>query len=100
MFDPVYIYVPVKNQIIRIAEGTGDNLSDEDMDAGFVDYIYYDQFNLEVSIPEVDGGMVLLTEPFQTEFSDTKEAIPYVLDMAYGDDSISYIVLEREYENI
>lgn len=94
MFDPVYIFVPLKKQIIRIAEGTGDNLSDEDMDAGYVDYIYYDTHNLEVAIPEMDGGMIMLTEPFQEKFTSTKEAIPSVLNMAYGDDTLSYIVLE------
>lgn len=94
MFSPVYIYVPAKNQIMRVAEGTGDNLSDEDIEAGYVDYIYYDQHNLEVCIPEVDGGMILLTELFQEKFKSTKDAIPSVFDMAYGDESLPYIVLE------
>ena len=94
MFNPVYIYIPSKKQIIRIAEGTGDNLLDEDIKAGYVDYIYYDQHNLEVAIPEVDGGMVMLTELFQEKFTCTKDAIPSVLDMAYGDSSIPYILLD------
>jgi hypothetical protein len=94
MFDPVYIFVPSKKQIIRIAEGMGDNLSDEDIENGYVDYIYYDQHNLEVALPEMDGGMIMLTELFQEKFSSTKEAIPHVLDMAYGDETIPFIVLE------
>lgn len=95
MFSPVYIYVPAKNQIVRIAEGTGDNLLDEDIEAGYVDYIYYDQYNLEVCIPEVDGGQIMLTKLFQEQFTCTKDAIPSVLDMAYGDESLPYIVLEK-----
>ena len=59
-FGALFLYVPEMRQIIRIAEGTGDNLLEEDMDAGYVDYIYYDQ---------------------------------YMLDMAYGTDAISYIIL-------
>lgn len=42
MFDEIYIYVPSKKQIIRISEGSGDNLTDDDLDQGCVDYIYYD----------------------------------------------------------
>ena len=95
MFDPVYIFVPSKNQIVRIAEGTGDNLLDEDIDAGYVDYIYYDLYNVEMAIPEVDGGMIMLKELFQEKFTCTKDAIPSVLDMAYSDETLNYIVLER-----
>lgn len=94
MYESVYIYVPGKKQIIRISEGTGDNLLTEDIEAGYVDYIYYEQHNLDVDFPEVDGGMVMLTELFQEKFKSTKEAIPQVLDMAYGSDSLPYIVLE------
>ena len=42
MFDEIYIYVPSKKQIIRIAEGSGDNLTDDDLGQGYVDYIYYE----------------------------------------------------------
>jgi hypothetical protein len=94
MYDSIYIFVPLKKQIIRIAEGSGDNLTDEDIENGYVDYIYYDQHNLEVAIPEVDGGMIMLTELFREQFTSTKDAIPKVLDMAYGDTSLPYIVLE------
>lgn len=94
MFNDVYIYVPETEQIVKIAEGTGDNLLDEDIDAGYVDYIYYDTYVMEDSIRESDGGMVLLTELFREKFKSTKDAIPSVLDMAYGNDSLSYIVLK------
>ena len=94
MFEPVYIFVPSERQIIRIAEGTGDNLLDEDIEMGYVDYIYYDRHNLEVAIPEMDGGQIMLTELFCEKFTCTKDCIPSVLDMAYGDETIPYIVLE------
>lgn len=94
MFDDVYIYVPGKQQIIKISEGSGDNLTDEDEVAGYVDYIYYEQYSRESGIPEVDGGMVMLTELFQDKYNSTKDCIPAVLDMAYGDESIEYIVLD------
>lgn len=94
MFDSIYIYVPEMKQIIKISEGTGDNLLDEDIEDGYVDYIYYDTYVMEGGIQESDGGMVMLTELFRDKFKSTKDAIPHVLDMAYGADSIPYIVLE------
>ena len=94
MFDEIYIYVPGKQQIIRIAEGSGDNLTDEDMACGYIDYIYYDCYSRELNFPEVDGGMVMLTQLFQEKFKSTVEAIPSVLDMAFGDETIEYILLD------
>lgn len=94
MFGPVYIYVPAMKQIVRIAEGSGDNLLDEDIEAGYVDYIYYDQYALEAALPERDGGQIMLTERFQEKFTCTKDAIPAVLEMAFGDETMAYIVLE------
>jgi hypothetical protein len=95
MFDTIYIYVPTFNQIVRISEGTGDNLLDEDIEAGYVDYIYYEQYSVETDFPEVDGGMVMLKELFRKQFNSTKDCIPNVLDMAYGNDEIDYILLDK-----
>lgn len=93
MFDDVYIYVPSEQQIIRIAEGSGDNLTDEDMDAGYVDYIYYEQYSREAGFPEVDGGMIMLTELFQEKYDSTAECVSAVLDMAFGDVTMDYVIL-------
>lgn len=95
MFDTIYIYVPTFNQIVRISEGTGDNLLDEDIEAGYADYIYYEQCSVETDFPEVDGGMVMLKELFRKQFNSTKDCIPNVLDMAYGNDEIDYILLDK-----
>ena len=94
MYDELYIYIPAFKQIIRIAEGTGDNLDDDDLDAGYVDYIYYDTYEMEGGIRELDGGMVMLKEPFQEKFTSTSDAIPYVLDMAYCNDTLEFEVLK------
>lgn len=94
MFEDIYIYVPGEQQIIKISEGCGDNLTDDDMECGYVDYIYYETHSREPGLPEVDGGMIMLTELFQEKFKSTAEAIPAVLDMAYGDETIEYIVLD------
>ena len=93
-YNDIFIYVKTKKQIIRIDEGSGDNLTDNDIAQGYVDYIYYEVYNVQQDLPEVDGGMIMLTEWFQEKFESTKEAIPAVLDMAYGDESIEYIMLD------
>ena len=93
-FKDIFIYVEAMRQIIRIGEGSGDNLTNDDINQGYVDYIYYDTYNVQQDLPEVDGGTIMLTEWFQEKFESTKEAIPAVLDMAYGNESIKYIVLD------
>lgn len=93
-FIDIFIYVQTKRQIVRIDEGSGDNLTDDDIAHGYVDYIYYEVYNVQQDFPETDGGMIMLKEPFQEKFKSTKDAIPAVLDMAYGDESIGYIVLD------
>lgn len=94
MFDTIYIYVPGEQQILKISEGTGDNLLEEDSAEGYVDYIYYEQYSREYGFPEVDGGMVMLTELFRDKYKSTKECIPAVLDMAFNDENMEYIVLD------
>ena len=93
-FNDIFIYVQAMKQIIRIAEGSGDNLTDDDISQGYIDYIYYDVYNVQQDLPEVDGGMIMLTELFQEKFKFVKDAIPAVLDMVYGDESIKYVVLD------
>lgn len=93
MFDTIYIYVPEVRQIIKISEGSGDNLNEEDMEAGYVDYIYYEQYVMDPLMRETDGGMIMLTELFQEHYDSTADAIPDVLDMAYNDNKLGFIVL-------
>lgn len=61
--------------IYRIAEGTGDNLLQEDIDEGYVDYIYYDYYASFEDIKDdcaYDGGIIytmkLCREMSQEEF--------------------------------
>lgn len=37
----------------------------------------------------------MLKEPFRKQFNSTKDCIPNVLDMAYGNDKIDYVLLDR-----
>lgn len=94
MFEDIYVYVPSARQIIRIAEGNGMNLLDDDIAKGYVDYIYYDVHELDVELPEIDGGQVMLTESFHDKYKSMKDCIPDVFDLAYGVNNIPYIVLD------
>ena len=94
MYDTIYIYIPAFKQIIKISEGSGDNLLEEDLKAGYVDYIYYDTYEMLGGIRELDGGMIMLKEPFQEKFTCTADAIPDVLDMAYNNDLLEFVILK------
>lgn len=93
MYDSIFIYIPSVRQIVKIAEGSGDSLDENDYEQGYVDYIYYEQYAVKDGFPDVDGGIVLLTELFRDKFKSTKEAIPSVLDMTYGNENLGYIIL-------
>ena len=75
---------PGARQIVRIAEGTGDNLLEEDANAGYVDYIYYEQYELSQDMPEVDGGQVMLEKMVRDQYRCMADSIQDVLSMAYG----------------
>lgn len=93
-YDDLFVFVPEMKQIIRIAEGSGDNLLPEDIEAGYVDYIYYDQHDLGVDMPDVDGGQILLEEMFRDKYRCTADCIQDVLNMAYGSPLVSCTILE------
>lgn len=74
-------------------EGTGDNLFEEDIEEGYIDYIYYDIYSLkkfhksgkslEDFVDEAepfDGGLVLLKEKYST--LTNKDIMSRVEDMA------------------
>lgn len=55
--------------------------------------IYYDQHELSIDMPVVEGGQVLLKGMYRNLFRCTADCIPRVLDMAYGSDALSYVIL-------
>ena len=65
----------------NITEGTGDNLTQEDIDNGYVDYIYYDYYDSLDAIQfqdAHDGGMILLKKLYQNH--SLEEIIQQVQD--------------------
>lgn len=57
-----------RGYIYHITEGTGDNLLFEDVEDGYVDYIYYSYYKNMNDVnndDEYDGGMILLKKYYQ-----------------------------------
>lgn len=95
-YDDIYIYVPVPNEngyIIYISEGSGNNLLEEDIKEGYIDYIYYQIYMLDNGICEDDGGDILLTELFRDKYSCTADCIPDVLEFTHGTKLINCQIL-------
>ena len=92
-YADLFIFVSEMKQIIRITEGNGSNLLEEDIENGYVDYIYYDQYGLDNGMPEVDGGQVLLKEMLRDKYQCIADCIQDVLDMAYGTNLIDCSIL-------
>ena len=92
-YGELFVYVPEMRQIIYIAEGTGDNLLREDVKEGYVDYIYYERYDLEQFMPESDGGQIMLKELLRDKYRCLADCIPSVLDMAYGCSTVDCMIL-------
>lgn len=95
-YDDVCIFIPQRMQIVRISMGCSIGLSEEDEDQGYVDYIYYQQYDVECELTEDDGGEILLKEDFNEKYGCTADAIPDVIDEVYGDPSLKYMILSQE----
>ena len=76
------IFVKDYEKIIRISEGDGFNLTTEDIDEGYVDYLYYDVFDAQDLQNVEDGGLVLTEKPIKDEFNSIGEVLERVLNMA------------------
>lgn len=80
---------------VKINEGNGDNLLDEDEAEGYVDYIMldfieYDGYDFE----ETDGAQVMLTEMYQEKFEDVTEVVQYLIDCDWIPD-VEYVYLMK-----
>ena len=92
---PVNLYIPSKNQLVCIKEGSGDNLSYADRYEGYIDYIYYTQYDLGEDPEEVDGGIILRKEFLADTHDSLEEVIDDVIDMAYSSD-VDYVILKPD----
>ena len=72
--------------LIKILEGDGSNLSQEDEENGYVDYIMIDGND--------DGGMVLLPQLYQEKFHSDDDVIQFCIEVGFIPKA-DYIVIER-----
>lgn len=92
--DVIHLYIPEKNLLLSFEQGTGDNLLPEDEASGFNDYLnWYTKSLDQVEPEEDDGGMVLFNHDTNNFNEDMLSAIPYVLDEAFDDPTIRFILL-------
>lgn len=96
MFDDLFLYIPDLNEILEIQEGSGDNLCSEDYEAGIVDYMNY--YIYDTSLREKDGGMLMTKEYVQEKYKSLADAIPDILDYAYGRSDIRYVIADSAEE--
>lgn len=98
MISEVLIYLPGSEEYIRISEGDGFNLLEENEEKGYIDYIYYgicDSIEAARNYDDSDGGMILLTEYYQDKFTSIEQVIHEVLDFVYISGNIEYIIMEE-----
>lgn len=65
---------------IRINEGSGDNLTEEDIKEGYKDYIMLDFIDYDgYDFNEFDGGQIMLNALYQDMFEDEQEVVNYLI---------------------
>ena len=69
MFNAILTWVKNEKVFLKVQSGTGDNLQDEEVQKGFVDYCLWSTFKPEcididgeLDMECLDGGMVLFKE--------------------------------------
>lgn len=96
-FDSLWLFIPEKGELLFMQEGSGDNLTSEDDEKGLRDYIDYSTFVLDDGdVNESDGGMLMFSYLVQEHYRCLADAIPDILDFAYGDMFLDAHILKKE----
>ena len=91
--NELYAHVPETKQLIYICEGTGDNLTKEDLAEGYVDYLNYSTYDLESGINEADSGMLLLRQPASEKYPNFSDCLSDILDDLYDNPNMKTMLL-------
>lgn len=98
-FNDILAFFPNKGIIIRVAEGTGDNLLDEDIKEGYVDYVMYEIFDVNdffemEQVDSCDAGMIMYKELVREKFANLKQCLlSDVIKDAYGEVDKEVVIL-------
>ena len=74
-----------EEKLIRICEGDGCNLSTEDIEAGYTDYLYYDVWDLQDLDEIEDGGMLLCKGTVYEDYESLNAMLYAVFEMIFGE---------------
>ena len=96
--EEIIVYEPSTKNIIIIGDG---NITNEDMENGYEDSIYYDIYKqsyilllLEAINKPIDTGKILYKENLRDKYNGLSETVKDVLHDIYNDsDNRSYIIL-------
>ncbi len=106
---PIYIFITDKNHIVKIEEGSGEQLLSEDRAEGYIDYINIDSYILDDDknpedidleyiddeLDEFDGGIMMLKTYFSDTYTSEEDLISAVLEYQYDDANIEYRILKN-----
>lgn len=96
-FDNLWIYVPKKQSLVFIQEGSGDNLDHDDAAEGYVDYIDYTSYDIGFATGDLndsDGGMEMFRQPVQERYGCLTDAVPDILFALYGDSGMEVMIMK------
>lgn len=91
------IYLKNTNRLITVAVGTGDNLTAEDLDNGFVDYFMSSVYKQEGDELELEDAGQILSSKLVGELS-LDEVVDKVLDYWEAKDE-DYLILNGKGED-
>jgi len=84
------VWAKKEKLLLKVQEGTGDNLLRADIRNGFVDYVLWSTFrpecldlDEELPLESVDGGMVMFKKPLQ-EGNFIRLSLPAAFEQAFG----------------
>lgn len=90
----ILLWIPEEKQFFTVAVGTGDNLLDEDIEAGYDSYLWIQTFTYEdPDMEEEDGGDMMYVSSEQTYDEDICTAVYDALEFHYGS-AIDFVPLQ------
>lgn len=96
MKNETMIYIPDLKVFMRVSEGTGDNLLDEDRELGYVDYVNIDTYVWNGDeLVEDDGGLMLLKEYFTDKYATEQEYIRDAMEFMFGYRDFECVEIEK-----
>ena len=100
----ITVYIPELQEFMYVSEGTGENLLQEDINEGYVDYVYIETYSYEGgcmdTLVEEEGGQMMLKEPFDEVYTDSTgekllaDAMKFIYDKKFD-----FVRIEPKKEN-